>query len=82
MRTVTTYELTLGRVLDYLAQRDVELTPERVHQVLRLIEQALAEGEEDLLPRVFAVLPEHIDLTPPNAPRSSPPIHRQSMGYG
>lgn len=82
MRTVTTYELTLGRVLDYLAQRDVELTPERVHQVLQLIEQALVEGEEDLLPRVFAVLPEHIDLSSPNAPRSAPPIHRQSMGYG
>ena len=82
MRTVTTYELTLGRVLDYLAQRDVELTPERVHEVLRLIEQALAEGEEDLLPRVFAVLPERIDFPPSGAPRSAPPIHRQSMGYG
>lgn len=82
MRTVTTYELTLGRVLDYLAQRDVKLTPERVHEVLRLIEQALAEGEDELLPRVFAVLPEHIELSTPNAPRPAPPIHRQSMGYG
>jgi len=80
--TVTIYELTLGRVLDYLTQCNVELTPAVVHEVLRLIERALDDGKEDLLPRVFAALPEHIELPPPSAPRPAPPIHRQSMGYG
>src|SRR3569832_1871649 len=76
--TVTIYELTLGRVLDYLTQCNVELTPAVVHEVLRLIERALDDGKEDLLPRVFAALPEHIKLPPPSAPRPAPPIHRQN----
>src|SRR3569833_5428 len=80
--TVTIYELTLGRVLDYLTQCNVELTPAVVHEVLRLCERALDDGKEDLLPRVFAALPEHIELPPPSAPRPAPPIHRQSGGGG
>ena len=45
--TVKIYELTLGRVLDYLTQCNVELTPAVVTEVLRLIERALADGKED-----------------------------------
>lgn len=81
-RTVTIYELTLGRVLDYLARCGVELTPAVVHEVMRLIQQALKKGNEDLLPRVFAMLPEYIVLPPLSTPQLAPPIHRQSMGYG
>src|SRR3569833_3709911 len=80
--TVTIYELTLGRVLDYLTQCNVELTPAVVHEVLRLIERALDDGKVDLLPRVFAALPEHIALPPPSAPRPAPPNHRLCLGFG
>src|SRR3569832_2248669 len=79
--TVTIYELTLGRVLDYLTQCIVELTPAVVHEVLRLIERALDDGKEDLLPRVFAALPELIELPPPSAPRRAPAYLRRVLVF-
>lgn len=79
---ISTYELTLGRVLDYLAQSGVELTPAVVHRVLRVLEEALQHGESDLLPRVFANLGKHVQLPAPVLPYPTPPIHRSSMGYG
>lgn len=81
-RNISIYELTLGRVLDYLTHCGVEPTPTVVHRALRIIEDALQHGEENLLPRVFSNLSKHIDLPEAPVPYPVPPINRRSMGYG
>lgn len=79
---ISIYELTLGRVLDYLSHSGVALSPKVVNGALRIIEDALRQGQEDLLPRVFASLSMQIELPESTVPYPVPPINRQSMGYG
>lgn len=81
-RDIHLYELTLGRVLDYLERCGVELTPSTLRSVLKVIETALAQGEDSLLARALDDLPKHIELpaAPPHA--SMPPLRREHIGYG
>lgn len=76
------YELAMGRVLDYLVQCNVEVTPAIMRSVLQTIECALAQGEEGLLQRVLDELPDHIVSAPGPVPAAMPPIHRSHIGYG
>lgn len=79
---IALYELALGRVLDYLARHDVEVTPAMLRCALELLEEALAQGEEGLLPRVFDALPRCFEPPLFIISDAAPPLHRRSVGYG
>lgn len=79
---VTIYELALGRVLDYLARHDIEVTPAVLQCAMQILTEGLAAGEKDLLQRVFDALPQCIEISVPVIPAAAPPLRRRSMGYG
>jgi len=76
-----TAEYVLGRVLAYLRWYGVPVTPDTTRTAFRLVEQALAHGDTDLIHRVMESLPHHIALPEVRLPQAALPIKRISLGY-
>lgn len=76
------YEIALGRAVDYLTRCGIDMTPDVLEGILRVIRLASRYGEKGLLQRVMDDLPNHFDIRLPRVHRSAPPITRKSIGYG
>jgi hypothetical protein len=77
----TAAEYALGRALAWLRWQGVPPDPGVTRTVLRILEQALAQGEEELIRRVMEVLPHRIAVPEPQLPPATLPIRRSSLGY-
>jgi len=75
------YECIVGRILDYLSRSGIELTPQVVREALKVVEDCLDRGGDDVLQRAFDRLPRHFDLPVVGIPRVAPPVHRSSIRY-
>lgn len=71
----------LDRVMTYLHGYGVELTPAVCRKALRIVDDAMEQGNEDLMGRVIDRVPEHFDLPELRAPQQRPPLKRGSIGY-
>ena len=77
----STAEYALGRALAWLRWSGVPYTPEVTGLALAIIQQAVADGEADLIKRVMTELPQHIAVPEVRLPRPALPIRRASLGY-
>lgn len=78
----TVCEHALSRVLAYLAALGMPLTRELSIVALKLVEEALSSEDEDVFVYVMTQLPQRFHLPPLSLPKTAPPIHRGSIGYG
>ena len=77
----TPAEYALGRVLAWLRWSGVPHSPEMTRLALLVVEQALADGEVDLIGRVMEELPRRIALPEIKLPPAALPVKRVSLGY-
>jgi hypothetical protein len=77
----STAEYGLGRVLAYLRWYGVPVTPDTTRLAFRIVEQALADGDSDLISRVMEALPHRIAMPELQLPPAALPINRTSLGY-
>lgn len=77
----TPAEYALGRVLAWLRWSGVPHSPEMTRLALLVVEQALADGEADLIGRVMEELPRRIALPEIQLPPAALPVKRVSLGY-
>jgi hypothetical protein len=77
----TPAEYALGRMLAWLRWSGVPHSPEMTRLALLVVEQALADGEADLIGRVMEELPRRIDLPEIKLPPAALPVKRVSLGY-
>ena len=77
----TAAEYALGRVLACLRWSGVPHSPDMTRLALLIVEQALADGETDLIGRVMEELPRRIALPEIHLPPAALPIRRTSLGY-
>jgi hypothetical protein len=77
----TAAEFALGRALAWLRWSGVSLETDTTRMALRIVEQAVAEGDADLIRHVMEALPQRIALPELRLPPASPPIKRISLGY-
>jgi hypothetical protein len=77
----TAAEHALGRVLAWLRWSGVPHSPDMTRLALRIVEQALADGDADLISRVMEELPHRIALPEIRLPPAALPIKRISLGY-
>ena len=77
----TPAEYALGRVLAWLRWSEVPHSPDMTRQALLIVEQALADGDPDLISRVMEELPHRIALPEIRLPPAALPIKRISLGY-
>ncbi|MFZ5602328.1 MAG: hypothetical protein ACOY7J_07745 [Pseudomonadota bacterium] len=79
----TQCEQILSRVLAYLSSLGMPVTRDVSMSALRLVEEALAqEDEQDLYAWIMARLPQQFTLPQLELPPLAPPINRGSIGYG
>ena len=74
-------EYALGRALAWLRWSGVPLDLGTTSTALRLVEEAVVDGDVDLIRRVMEALPQRIALPDLCLPPASPPIRRISLGY-
>lgn len=74
-------EDALGRALTYLRLSGITVGTGTTRAALRLVDEILEQGEEGLLERLMAVLPERFNLEPPTIPVAAPPIRRGGVQY-
>ncbi len=77
----TPAEYALGRVLAWLRWSGVPQSPDMTRLAVRIVEQALADGDADLISRVMEELPQRIVLPEIPLPPAALPIKRISLGY-
>jgi hypothetical protein len=77
----TPAEYALGRVLAWLRWSGVAHSPDMTRQALLIVEQALADGDAELISRVMVELPRRIALPEIRLPPAALPIKRISLGY-
>ena len=77
----TTAEQLLARVLAYLDGMDLVIGLPHANRALLLVQQALAQQDQDPFVYVMEELPRHFALQPPELPPLSPPLRRGSIGY-
>ena len=77
----TPAEYALGRVLAWLRWSGVPHSPDMTRQALLIVEQALADGDADLISRVMQELPHRIAPPEIRLPSAALPIRRISLGY-
>jgi hypothetical protein len=77
----TAAEYALGRVLAWLRWSGVPLDPDTTRTALHIVEQAVVDGDANLIRRVMEALPQRIALPELCLPPASPPIKRISLGY-
>jgi hypothetical protein len=74
-------EYALGRVLAWLRWSGVAHSPDMTRLALLVVEQALTDGDADLISRVMDDLPRRIDLPEIRLPPAALPLKRISLGY-
>jgi len=74
-------EDALGRVLAYLRLSGVSVDTDTTRAALRLVDDTLEAGEEGLLERLMAAVPERFALEQPAPPMLAPPVHHGSIHY-
>ncbi len=74
-------EETLTRVLTYLRLAGVAVTPDVARRALRLVDDALEEGDQQLLARVMERLPATFPLPEDALPPQTPLVHHASVRY-
>jgi len=78
----TLCQQALERVLTYLRDDGVELTPQICQRALRLIDEAMTEGDgPDLPARCIDRVPAYFDRQVLAIPPASPPLERGHIGY-
>jgi hypothetical protein len=78
----TAVEYALGRVLAWLRwSGGVPLGPDMTRMAIGIVEQAVAEGDAELIKRVMEALPQRIAMPEPPLPPATLPIKRASLGY-
>jgi hypothetical protein len=77
----TSAEFALGRVLAWLRWSGVPDSFDMTRLALLIVEQALADGDADLMSRVMEELPRRITLPEIRLPPAALPIKRISLGY-
>jgi hypothetical protein len=77
----TTVEYALGRALAWLRWSGVPHSPDVTRLALGIIEQAVADGSDDLIRRVMEALPQRIATPEARLPPATLPINRISLGY-
>jgi len=77
----TPAEYALGRVLAWLRWSGVAHSPDMTRLALLVVEQALADGDADLISRVMDELPRRIAVPELHLPPAALPIKRISLGY-
>lgn len=78
----TLCQQALERVLTYLRDDGVDLCADTCQQALRLVNDAMTEGDgPDLPARCIDRLPEYFDLNGTDIPTSNPPLERGHIGY-
>jgi hypothetical protein len=77
----STAEHALGRVLAWLRWSGMPPGPELTRTALQLVEQAVADGDADLIRRVMEALPQRIAVPEVVLPPAALPIKRISLGY-
>ncbi|MGM0767417.1 MAG: hypothetical protein ACQEV6_05290 [Pseudomonadota bacterium] len=72
----------LERVLTYLGEDGVELTPEACRRAFRLVESAMDQGcGADLPARCISRIPDYFDRPSEIFPEATPPLERGHIGY-
>lgn len=74
-------EDALGRALTYLRLSGINVDTGTTRAALRLVDEALEEGEEGLLERLMTALPERFGLEQVSVPSAAPPIHHGGIHY-
>ena len=74
-------EYALGRVLAYLRWSGVPITRDMTRTAFRIVEQAMADGDADLINRVMEEVPRRIAMPEAQLPPATLPISRVSIGY-
>ncbi|MCG2581835.1 MAG: hypothetical protein KA296_13265 [Marinobacter sp.] len=78
----TVCQLALERVLTFLRESEVGLDAETCRKALRLVDDALTEGDgPDLPARCVDRVPEYFSLPEMDVPPPGPPIERGHIGY-
>jgi hypothetical protein len=77
----TPAEVALGRVLAWLRWSGVPHSPDMTRLALLIVEQALADGDVDLIGRVMEELLRRIAQPEIRLPPAALPIKRISLGY-
>lgn len=77
----TLCEHALERVLAYLRWSGITLTPAVTRAALQVVQEAIADGDDDLFERIMVRLPQRFELLQTDRVQAAPPIHRSSMGY-
>ena len=77
----STAEYALGRALAWLRWSGVPYTPEVTGLALAIIQQAVADGEADLIKRVMTELPQRVATPDVRLPPAALPMKRRSLGY-
>jgi hypothetical protein len=74
-------EYSLGRVLAYLRWSGVPLTRDMTRLAFRIVEQAVADGDADLVSRAMEEVSRRIAMPELRLPPATLPIKRASLGY-
>lgn len=78
----TLCQQALERVLTYLRDSGLELSRETCRQSLRLVNDAMTDGDgPDLPARCIERLPEYFELPGVEFPLVAPPLKRGHIGY-
>lgn len=78
----TLCQQALERVLTYLRDDGVELCAETCRQALRLVDDAMTDGDgTDLPARCIERVPEYFALRGIDIPPANPPLERGHIGY-
>lgn len=75
-------ELLLSRVNAYLEAFGLVLTREQSLLVLKLVEDALTQQDQDPMAFAMSELPRRFQLPTIPLPSAFPPLERGSIGYG
>jgi len=78
----TASERALRRVLTYLRQSDVAITPATEREALILIAQVFDSEPDDPMDECLKQVIHRLGKKHEALPQISPPLHRTSLGYG
>ncbi len=74
-------EFILARALAYLRTAGIQITRQFERELLRLIEEALADPNEDTMRYVMEGLSQRFPLPQLPVIQAAPPIQRSSVGH-
>lgn len=75
------YEQVVRRAFQYLDLSEQEVGSSTAREVLRIVDEELAHGEQALLSRVLDRLEQRFHPAAQNTLRAAPPLRRGSIGH-